>query len=212
MMTALPQPDEDRTPSDHPTTEEALPRLGPEAVENEQPGKPRKTVLDGQDLRLLRIYLQDHQAGGVAGRALARRTLDNNRGGDFEAPLRTITDEIGRDLDHLVDVMRRVGIHPHPMKPRVTRVLEWLGRMKHNGSFRGYSPLSRVTELEGLTMGVTGKLALWSCLEALSESFPQWHDIDFSNDVASAQAQLASLEGMRGSADAIAFGGPIRAT
>jgi len=35
------------------------------------------------------------------------------------------------------------------------------GRLKLNGQLRGYSPLSRLLELEGLAMGLSGQLGLW---------------------------------------------------
>jgi hypothetical protein len=41
---------------------------------------------------------------------------------------------------------------------------EKLGRLKPNGRLLSYSPLSRVVELEALTLGVTGKLNLWRAL------------------------------------------------
>lgn len=37
-------------------------------------------------------------------------------------------------------------------------VAEKLGRLKPNGQLHGYSPLSRVIELEGLYLGISGKL------------------------------------------------------
>ena len=39
---------------------------------------------------------------------------------------------------------------------------EKFGRLKPNGQLTGYSPLSRLVELEGLKLGITGKLGLWT--------------------------------------------------
>jgi hypothetical protein len=41
---------------------------------------------------------------------------------------------------------------------------EKAGRLKLNGELLGYSPLSRLEELEALSLGVEGKLALWTAL------------------------------------------------
>ena len=46
--------------------------------------------------------------------------------------------------------------------------VEKIGRLKPNGQLTGYSPLSRVVELEGLALGITGKLSLWKALRELS--------------------------------------------
>ena len=37
--------------------------------------------------------------------------------------------------------------------------LEKLSRLKPNGALIAYSPLDRVVELEGLTVGITGKIS-----------------------------------------------------
>ena len=50
---------------------------------------------------------------------------------------------------------------------------EKVGRLKLNGRFAGYSPLSRVLELEGLIAGVNGKLALWHSLLELAPAEPR---------------------------------------
>jgi hypothetical protein len=52
------------------------------------------------------------------------------------------------------------------LKPAGAWVAEKLGRLKTNGHLRGYSPLSRLIELEGLYVGISGKARLWGVLEA----------------------------------------------
>ncbi|MGH2986704.1 MAG: hypothetical protein ACRDLO_08460, partial [Solirubrobacterales bacterium] len=67
----------------------------------------------------------------------------------------------------------------------------------------GYSPLSRVVELEGLVIGVTGKLALW---EALRDSIGDGLDgVDFVALGTRAQGQRTELEALRRKAAAEAF-------
>jgi hypothetical protein len=51
----------------------------------------------------------------------------------------------------------------------VAAATEAAGRLKPNGRLVGYSPLSRVIELEALTIGITGKLELWQSLKATGE-------------------------------------------
>jgi len=53
-------------------------------------------------------------------------------------------------------------------KQFVAWTAEKAGRLKLNGRLLGYSPLSRVEELEALRLGVTGKRMLWIALDELS--------------------------------------------
>jgi hypothetical protein len=110
---------------------------------------------------LLRTYLQDHHAGSTVGVELARRAAGANQDTEFGKPLARIADEIAEDRESLERLMERLGVKPHPVKDAGGWVAEKLGRLKPNNRLLGYSPLSRVLELEGLLIGVTGKLALW---------------------------------------------------
>lgn len=116
--------------------------------------------------RLLAIYLNDHLAGATLGVELARRLRSSNRGdGEFSEPLAKICAEIEEDYDTLIRLMGRLGVDRSPVKPALARVGERLGRLRLNGQLRGYSPLSRVLELEGLAGGIGLKLQLWNALE-----------------------------------------------
>jgi len=122
--------------------------------------------------RLLAIYLNDHLAGAKLGIELARRLRSSN-GDDpeFGQPLAQICAEIEADRETLIQLTERLGIDRNPVKPALALVAERLGRLKPNGQLRGYSPLSRVLELELLATGIGGKLQLWNALEqSLGES------------------------------------------
>jgi hypothetical protein len=150
---------------------------------------------------LLRIYLNDHLAGAGMGLALARRTLRNNREGELGEFLRRLVREIEEDRATLLDVMRALGVPRNPVKEPAARALEVVGRLKLNGRLRGYSPLSRVLELEGLCLGVEGKRALWRSLQATGRSIPS--DLDALAE--RAQHQLEELERHQVEAIRVAF-------
>lgn len=115
----------------------------------------------------LDIYLNDHWAGATFGVGLARRVRENNREeAEFAGPLSRICEEIEADRGTLRAVLEQRGIAPSPVKAAGAWVGEKLARLKPNGQLRGYAPLSRLLELEGLAMGITGKKHLW---ESLSE-------------------------------------------
>lgn len=118
--------------------------------------------------RYLGIYLNDHLAGAAGGVELARRLRSSNSGDpELGAPLARICAEIEADREGLVRLAERLGIRRDPVKPKLAVLAERLGRLKPNGQLRGYSPLSRVLELEILASGIGGKLQLWNSLEQI---------------------------------------------
>jgi hypothetical protein len=115
---------------------------------------------------LLEIYLNDHLAGATLGVELARRLRAGNREDpEFGPALAEICAEIETDRETLEAVMDRLGAGRCRLKPLAAVVGERLGRLKPNGQLRGYSPLSRLDELEVLQLGVVGKCRLWRALE-----------------------------------------------
>jgi hypothetical protein len=117
----------------------------------------------------LATYLNDHLAGSTTGRELAKRTLSNNRGTQFEPTLEWLVEQIVEDRVMLLDVMRAVGAPEDHLKKIVAFALERAGRLKPNNSLFSYSPLSRLVEFEGLVLGVTGKLGCWRALQQLDD-------------------------------------------
>jgi hypothetical protein len=116
----------------------------------------------------LETYLQDHRAGAEMGSDLARRLADENLGTPYEDVLVRIAQEIEQDVAVLEDIMGRFGVSKALLKTAGAKVGEKLARLKPNEQLTGYSPLSRVLELEGLRSGVQGKLGLWDSLTQLA--------------------------------------------
>jgi len=162
-------------------------------------------VLSEMNSRLLAIYLNDHLAGATGGLELARRASRANEGsavGDFLAKLAA---EIDEDRDSLLKLMDAVDVKPDRAKVAAGWSAEKLGRLKPNGQLRGYSPLSRLTELEGLRLGVTGKLELWKTMQrTLGDDV---RTIDFEELIKRAQRQIRGLTAQHKSAAALAFEG-----
>jgi hypothetical protein len=155
----------------------------------------------------LAIYLNDHLAGATGGVELARRLRASNRGDDaFGAPLDQICVEIEEDRATLERVIDRLGFSQSRVKPAAAWVAEKVGRLKLNGRLRGYSPLSRVLELEGLLIGITGKMALWKTLAELEGV--ERLGIDFAQSAARAAEQRSAVDDLhRLAVTALAGGG-----
>ena len=141
----------------------------------------------------LETYLQDHRAGAAMGLDLARRLAEENQGTAYEGFLVTLAKEIEDDVAALEQIMGRYGVTTPALKIAAAKVGERLGRLKPNERLAGYSPLSRVLELEGLRAGVEGKLALWDALAQLAATDGRLDAEQIAGLQVKAQKQLEGL-------------------
>jgi hypothetical protein len=155
--------------------------------------------------KYLRIYLQDHLAGSTAGLELARRTRGANDGTEYGAPLAKIADEIAADRRQLEGIMQDLGFGGDRLKNTGAWVLEKAGRLKLNGELKGYSPLSRVVELEGLLTGITGKWGLWVALLEIAPTEPRLDAALLERLKGRAEEQRETVEQLRERAAKEAF-------
>jgi hypothetical protein len=114
--------------------------------------------------RLLAIYLNDHMAGATGGVELARRAAASNRGTPYGETLAHLSREIEADRATLASIMDRLGVRIDRVRTTLAWGAEKVGRLKLNGRLTGYSPLSRLEEIEIMELGVTGKALLWQAL------------------------------------------------
>jgi hypothetical protein len=155
---------------------------------------------------LLTIYLNDHLGGATFGSALARRCAASNEGTEFGAPLRRLSSQIQEDREALISIVARLRRPRDPVKVTGGWLAERIGRFKPNGRLVGYSPLSRLLELEALEGGVEAKLALWRSLRA---SLPQQAGLDqgdIDRLIDRAQRQRRELARLQTRAAELAFG------
>ena len=153
----------------------------------------------------LRIYLNDHSAGSLTGYELAKRCLSSNEGTDLGEYLRKFVAQLEDERTDLKRLMESLGFPEDKIKEGMGWVAEKAGRLKLNGQFRGYSPLSRVIELEGLVIGVTAKRGLWRSVKEYGTTDPRVGVIDVDRLEQQAEAQLEELEKHRLEAAQIAF-------
>jgi hypothetical protein len=141
----------------------------------------------------LTIYLHDHLAGSTAGVELARRAARQNQGSDYGAFLDELAKEIAEDRASLEAIMRNLGTGRDELKNALAWTGEKLGRLKLNGRLTSYAPLSRVIELEGLTLGVQGKLGLWRALHEVAGDYEELDATELNRLIARAERQLGGL-------------------
>ena len=119
--------------------------------------------------KYLSTYLNDHLLGATAGSQLVQRAARENEGTDLGVFLSELATEIEADRDTLLAIMNELGVKPDRAKVALGWTVEKVGRLKPNAQLRGYSPLSPLVELEGLLVGIQGKLALWRALAEVTE-------------------------------------------
>jgi hypothetical protein len=145
----------------------------------------------------LATYLNDHLGGSATGRQLAHRTLQANRGNEYGVVLEDVARQIEEDVASLEMVMDRLGVKPDRVKEAMGWTFEKFGRLKLNGQLLGYSPLSRLVELEALMLGISGKLAMWHALRPWLGNDPRIQGIDLEELTERAKQQRATVESLR---------------
>ena len=159
--------------------------------------------------RFLEIYLADHLAAAAAGLALVRRAARSNTGTRTGDTLRRLTVEIDEDRRTLRRLVTDLGFSGSKPKEVVAWVAEKVGRLKLNGQLRGYSPLSRVLELEALSVGIAGKLALWETLERVPDPGRRLRAFELRHLIERARRQREEVEKLRLEAVHQAFAGGV---
>lgn len=116
-----------------------------------------------------------------------------------------LIEAIDADKDELEQLMDGLGVPQDRFKVAGAWMAEKIGRLKLNGQITGYSPLSRLVELEGLALGIEGKKSLWKSLARLQGSDPRLSTVDLDLLVKRAEEQLELLEPHRQEAALNAF-------
>ena len=162
--------------------------------------------------KLLRIYVNDHRAGAVAGISLCRRIKSEEQGtalGDLAAELLVEIEADSRELDRYAEAN---GITADPIKQMGAAVAERVSRLKFNGFLIRRSPLSAVLETETLMAGIDAKRSLWMSLLAGDRIAP--FDVDVLEQlIGRAKSQRDRLEAQHREAAraALSVSGAVRA-
>jgi hypothetical protein len=141
--------------------------------------------------KLLSIYLNDHLAGSTVGVELSKRARSANEGSSLGEWLAGLSREIEEDRATLERLMEKLGVRRDHLKSKGAWIAEKAGRLKLNGQLTGYSPLSRLVELESLHLGVNGKLDMW---KALGRTLGAVDGFDFDQLAQRAERQAGEIE------------------
>ncbi len=134
---------------------------------------------DAGPIDRLGIYINDHRGLLAAEHDLARRCHASNSeplddpldgsgtdDGDLVTLLAAVISQNIDDRERLDALLDVLGVRANPIKTIGARIGERLGRLKLNGQLRGYSPLSRVIEIEALLASTAVRQAMWESISA----------------------------------------------
>jgi hypothetical protein len=156
---------------------------------------------------LIALYVQDHLALSLGGVRLAERALGENRDTPFGEFLARLLPELREDRETLKALATALGGARSTVKEALVFAGELVGRLKSNGRLLGYSPLSRVWELEGLMAGTESRRGLWRLLARAQKSDARLKAFDFARLEARARGHREELEKLRLEAADVMLGG-----
>lgn len=145
----------------------------------------------------LGIYLNDHLAAAVVAKEIATRCRAQNPSSAIARYLEVFLVELDEERTAVIDILRSAGGAPSAPKQAFAWATEKASRLKLNGQLTGYGDLSRLEELEFLTVGVRGKIAMWRSLIVVAESAAVFDRGVLARMLEQAQVQEGRLEQLR---------------
>jgi hypothetical protein len=142
----------------------------------------------------LDTYLNDHLAGAMFGSDLAEQLRERSEGSPLGEALQSLAPQIEEDRQTLIDLMERLGTTRNPVKEATTWLAEKASRAKFGGVRASETGLGTFMALESLSLGVEGKLSLWTALKEIAGSYEPLASMDLDALIERAQAQRCALE------------------
>jgi hypothetical protein len=147
------------------------------------------------DTATLRAYLTDHLAGSVAGVGVAEKLAEQNPSNEF---FQGLVKAIKDDQATLERIMDTVGAQENPVKSAGAKVAQSIGTGLSGASGAGNAgDMGSVRECEGLAMGITGKLSLWTTLKEIGDGDERLSGFNYDRLIQDATAQRDGIESER---------------
>jgi hypothetical protein len=155
----------------------------------------------------LDIYLNDHLAGSQGALELMQRLVESRKDSRVSSTVAEVRAEVLAERQQLEALMDRLQFD----KSRSRQAAGWLAEKAAQVKLHLDDPqngdLRLFESLEAITLGLSGKLALWRALEAVAEHMPELHGIDYPRLVEQSKDQHRRIEELRVRAAKKAFGG-----
>jgi hypothetical protein len=143
----------------------------------------------------LGTYLNDHLSGSIAAVEMVERAIEENAGTPLAGELAEILIQIREDQQVLRELLRGLRVAESPLKKAGAWLLEKAGRLKLGDTSE--AELSRLEMLEGLALGIQGKLALWRSLQRVRDRHPALAALDLVSLELRAHEQWERVEARR---------------
>ena len=154
----------------------------------------------------LAVYLNDHLAGSQGALDLMQRLAEDEEHTWVNDTVAEVRAEVAEERAQLEALMDRLQID----KSRSRQVTGWFAEKAAQLKLRIDDPsdgdLRLFESLEAITLGLTGKLALWRALEAVAEHLPAIRGIDYAHYAEQSEEQRRRVEELRIRAAKKAFG------
>jgi hypothetical protein len=147
--------------------------------------------------KALDTYLNDHLGGSMLGSDLAEQIRERSEGTPLRDVMATIAPEIEEDRETLIDLMVQLGTSKNPVKQVTAWLAEKASRVKFGGALSGEPDFGLFMALETLTLGVEGKLAMWTALKQIADEHPPLAAANLDDLIARAESQHDALENER---------------
>ncbi len=142
----------------------------------------------------IEVYLSDHLAGSAAAIELVTKMRSNNEASPLGDFLTWLQGEIESDKASLESLMQQLDASTSTVKQVGAAAAEKLGRLRFSERVTGSSALSRLLEMEMLSVGISGKLGLWLALTEVAPSRPELVVAELEHLADRARQQLEQLE------------------
>ena len=144
----------------------------------------------------VQTYISDHLAGAAGAIALMEH-VEKAFAADVAAVVREVRIEVEEDRQTLVRIAAEIGVHESA--PR--KLSGWLGEklteLKLALDDGRSGPLNLLESLEGIGMGIDGKLALWNGLRLAASSDARLATADYERLAERARDQRERIEAVR---------------
>ena len=143
----------------------------------------------------LATYLNDHLAGSVAAVEILEHL--EAEATDLIPHLGRLRADIETDRQHLKNLMNRLGILESPVRKVGGWIVDKLNEVKLEMDDESSGTLRRLERLEAVAVGIHGKLALWSALNAAAAIAPELRGPDYERLAQRAEEQRRQVEVFR---------------
>src|SRR5215207_459986 len=154
----------------------------------------------------LTTYLNDHLAGSVVALELLDHLKEDGAGTAEASILADVHADIEADRQELEAFMAQLGITVSEPRKATGWLLEKLSELKLRLDDAGDGALRRLEALETVSLGITGKQALWHALAVAAEDAPELSGLDYARLARRAATQREVVESLRLHAAREAFG------